>query len=90
MSDIKQVVTDIVTSPKVGIATGGATATSGVWTLLEWIPTDIGKLATLVGIVLTVILIRVHYLNMKKAAIELEMLKEERDRKRLEDKAAEG
>lgn len=37
------------------VATG--TTGSGIATMMEWIPTDIGKLATLIGAVLSLVLI---------------------------------
>lgn len=36
---------------------------SGTATVMEWIPTDIGKLVSLVGSILTLVLIRLHWRN---------------------------
>ena len=36
---------------------------SGTATMMEWIPTDIGKLVSLAGGILTVVLIRLHWRN---------------------------
>ena len=51
-------------SSPITTATSAATATlttsSGIATVLQWIPDDIGKLATLVGLVLSAVLIRYH------------------------------
>lgn len=47
---------------------------------LDWIPNDIGKLATLVGILLSVVLIYTHWrkgrIEYKKTQLEIELLKE--------------
>jgi len=45
---------------KVAISVAIATCSSGLATILEWVPTDIGKLATLVGILLSIVLIITH------------------------------
>ena len=51
-------------SSPITTATSAATATlttsSGIATVLQWIPDDIGKLATLVGLILSAVLIRYH------------------------------
>ena len=51
-------------SSPITTATSAATATlttsSGIATALQWIPDDIGKLATLVGLILSAVLIRYH------------------------------
>ena len=36
---------------------------SGTATVMEWIPSDIGKLVSLAGTVLTLVLIRLHWRN---------------------------
>lgn len=51
---------DAVSGVKTAVATSAATITTGSATWLEWIPTDIGKLGTLVGCILTSVLIYVH------------------------------
>ena len=51
-------------SSPITTATSAATATlttsSGIATVLQWIPDDIGKLTTLVGLVLSAVMIRYH------------------------------
>lgn len=60
-----------------------ATVATGVSTLLEKIPDDIGKLATLVGIVLSAVLIYVHISrelrDRRKADVELQLLRRQLD-----------
>lgn len=69
----------LATDPKVGASVATATAGSGLGTVLEWIPTDIGKLATLVGIVLSCVLIYTHLrkgrVEYEKTRLEIEILK---------------
>ena len=50
----------MVADPKVAYGVSGTTATTGIADWLNWIPDDIGKLATLVGIVLSLVLIGNH------------------------------
>jgi hypothetical protein len=67
----------VANNPKVAGAVATITSGTGAGTVFDWIPTDIGKLATLIGIILSVILIKVHLVNLKKANLELEILKKE-------------
>ena len=84
MNLLRQLVQELIqiaTSPKVATGVVAGTTSSGVGTWLDWIPNDIGKLASLVGIVLSIVLIAVHVTMYRKARIELEMLKEEREKR---------
>ena len=65
-------------NPKIASGVSALTTGTGVGTFLDYIPNDIGKLATLVGIVLSIILIRVHLLGLKKTQLEVEILKQEK------------
>jgi len=69
---------DVVQSPKVAAAVSTVTTGSGLATFLNIIPSDIGKLATLTGIILSVILIITHsiksYRDGKKHKVEMEIL----------------
>jgi len=50
-------------------------------TILDLIPNEIGKLATLVGILLSIVLIYAHILAVHKTRIEIEILRaQEADR----------
>lgn len=73
----KEVVQEIIHSPKVAAGVSAVTTGTGAGTILEWIPDDIGKLATLVGIILSVILIRVHLIGLKKLQLEYKIMKDE-------------
>ena len=48
---------------RIAWASAVAAMGSGTATMMEWIPTDIGKLVSLVGSVLTIVLIRLHWRN---------------------------
>lgn len=66
---------EIIQSPKVGHAVAAITATAGTSTWMDWIPSDIGKLVSLVGLVLTVVLIRLHWQSLKNKELENVKLK---------------
>lgn len=68
--NITQMVQDVKTGATVGIGT----AATGVSTWFEWIPSDIGKLAALVGLVLSCVLIYIHW---KKGRLERALLHEQ-------------
>lgn len=65
-------VKELATNPKIGAIVGATTAGTGIWTILDWIPTDIGKAATIVGIVLSLVLI---YTHLRKGRAEVKKLK---------------
>ena len=74
-------VKDFVVSGKVGAAVSAATTGTGLGTVLDWIPPEIGKLATLVGIVLSLVLIYTHWRRGKseyeKTMLEIAILKQQ-------------
>ena len=70
---IKTGLIQLSTDVKTAAATATATTSTGIGTIFDWIPTDIGKLATLVGIALSTILI---YTHLKKYSLEIKLLKE--------------
>lgn len=74
---IKEHVAHLAVSPKVGAAVSAATAGTGVGTILDMIPDDIGKLATLVGIMLSALLIYSHSLTVRSERIKLRRLEAE-------------
>ncbi len=69
---------DVATDPKVAGAV--STATTALGTFLDLIPNDIGKLATLVGIALSAVLIYTHIrkgrLEYQKIQLEIDQLRE--------------
>lgn len=86
INSITQFATNASQNVKLAASTSLATATTGTITWLEWIPSDIGKLATLIGIALSTILIythikkaqrdkELHIIEMAKKQLELEQLR---------------
>ena len=73
----------ILTSVKIAVATGVTTTGAGVGTWFDVIPNDIGKLASLMGAILTIILA---YFHVKKGVIDIAIKKLEYEMKK--DKAA--
>ena len=69
MSKLSEGVTMIASDPSVGGVVAAVTTTSGLGLVLNYIPDDIGKLATLVGIILSTVLIRNH---LRKGQADLE------------------
>lgn len=76
---IKSLAAEALQNPKAAHTIAVATVTTGVSTLLDWIPDDVGKLATLLGIVLTTVLIFTHIrrgqCEHEKAQLEIELLR---------------
>jgi len=72
--NVKESAIQIIQDVRVGGVVATATTGTGIGTVLEWIPDDIGKLAVLVGIILSSILIFSHLLDIRmrleKRAIE--------------------
>lgn len=59
------------TTTVVAVATTG----TGLGTILDLIPDDIGKLATVIGILLSLVLIYVHVQTLKKISMENTLLR---------------
>jgi len=74
-----QAVTDVIQSPKTAATVAGATTGSGILTVLEWIPQNIGSVASMAGIALSSVMIFIHlnqhFLKMKVLQKELEETK---------------
>ena len=83
----KVVLTEVAQSPKIAGAVSTATVGTGFAEVLNLIPDEIGKLATLVGIVLSSVLIYTHWrkghIEYRKVKLEIAAL-EERQAERLE------
>lgn len=80
INTLRDIVDQLSTSPKIALAVSTATAGTGGGTVIDLIPDDIGKLASLVGIILSVVLIYTHLrrgpAEYKKAQLELKILKQ--------------
>lgn len=83
----KEGLQELASNPKVASMVSAATTGTGLGTFLEWIPNEIGKLATLVGIVLSLVLIYTHWrkgrIEYQKTQLEIAILKE-KEAERLE------
>lgn len=85
-----QNIKEIFVSLKTAIGTAGATIIAGLGSLVELIPTDIGKVASLVGVVVTLFLAYLqwkrskredaeHKLQMEQLALENETMRRQLD-----------
>ena len=72
---IKSEVIQLATDPKTAAAVATTTTGTGISTIFDLIPNDIGKLATIVGMALSAILIYSHLLSVKKTKLEITILK---------------
>lgn len=70
----KKLIEEVLTNPKVAASSAGVTTGSGIGTWLNYIPDDIGKLATLVGIVLSLVLIATWSMTFRKTRLEIEIM----------------
>lgn len=84
IESIKNVVISVAQSPKTAGVVAGQTVASGASQWFNWIPDDIGKAAALVGVILTVVLIRNHIARsrLEQARLDLERERLEWDRRR--------
>lgn len=69
-------VSDVLTSPKLAGSVSLGTTATGAATWLSWIPDDIGKLATVVGIALSLVLIT-YWINKIRTEYKMDKLKYE-------------
>lgn len=79
---MKEAIEQVAFSAKAAWTVVGSTITTSVAALFNIIPDDIGKLGTLIGIVLSIILIRVHIINTRKVKLEIDIM-ERKERERL-------
>lgn len=82
----------ILQDPRVANVVATGTVASGMGTYLSLIPDEIGKLATLVGLLLTLILSYSHWIIIKKNRLELRIAerKEEERLAEMEDRKKHG
>lgn len=70
---------NLINDARVAGVVSTTTMGSGMGVILDLIPNDIGKLATVVGIVLSLVLIFTHlrkgFIERKKIQLEIELLK---------------
>lgn len=86
---IKHVAQEVASNPKIATVIATSTAGTGVGTILDLIPDDIGKLATLIGIVLSSVLIYTHLrkgrIEYKKTQLEIKILMDKEESRRKAD-----
>lgn len=77
---VSEGVQQLANNPKIASGVAALTTGTGLGTVLDWIPDEIGKLATLVGIALSVVLIYTHWrkgrIEYKKTQLEISILKQ--------------
>lgn len=75
---LKESVNSALTDVRVAASSAAATTTTGMGTAFDWIPADIGKLGSLVGICLSGVLIYTHIkkgrADLKKTRLEIAAL----------------
>ena len=68
-----------LSSPKTAISTAAATTSTGLGTMWDWIPADIGSVAALAGFLLTCLLAYINWrkweLDQIKIQLEIDALK---------------
>jgi len=74
-------VKELMADPRIGAAV--ASGTVGTGTIIDLIPDGIGKVSMLIGMILSILLIRVHYANLQKIKMEVGIMKR-KEEERLE------
>lgn len=79
LNHLSQLTSELLTNLRVAAGVATITVSSGVATFIEWVPLDLGKIATLVGIVLSAVLIVTHIRKAQRDAerheIEIALLR---------------
>ena len=74
---------EIAQDPKIASMVSTMTTGAGLAAILDLIPNNIGKLATLVGVALSLVLIYTHWrkgrIEYKKIQLEIELLKKKQE-----------
>jgi cytochrome c biogenesis protein CcdA len=77
-------VNELLSSVKLGVGVAATTATAGVTAILNVLPEVLQWAATAAGIALSVVLIRVHLLNIRKTRLEIRIMREQEDERKAE------
>lgn len=84
---IKENAQELVQNPKIASTVSAATTGTGLGTMFDWVP-NLGELATIIGIVLSIVLIYTHWrkgrIEYKKTQLEISILME-KEAERLEN-----
>lgn len=85
----KAIIQEVANNPKIGVTIASSTIGTGMGTVLDLIPDDIGKLATVVGIILSSVLIYTHWrkgrIDYKKTQLEIKILMDKEESRRKAD-----
>jgi len=73
---VKEQLLSAASNTKAGATVAAVTTGTGMGTILKYIPDDIGKIAVLVGIILSVVICRLHLVNIKKTKLEIEIMRQ--------------
>lgn len=72
----RELLQQLTHNPKVAAGVAAMTTGTGAGTVLDWIPDDIGKLAVIVGIMVSIMILRVQRVTLKKEQLELQIMKD--------------
>ena len=82
---LKPVAQEIASNAKVAVLVSSSTMGTGMGTVLDLIPDDIGKLATLIGIILSSVLIYTHWrkgrIEYMKTQLEIKILMDKEEKR---------
>jgi hypothetical protein len=80
----RDLVQEVIQNPKIGLCVAAATAGTGTSTAFGWIPADIGNLASLIGAILSSVLLVIHLISAFKGVQDLNAAKLRRIKSELE------
>jgi len=80
----RELVQQLTHSPKVAAGVAAMTTGTGAGTVLDWIPDDIGKLAVIIGIMVSIMILRVQRVILKKEQLELQIMRDKQAAERRE------
>jgi len=80
----RDLVQGVIQNPKIGLGVAAATAGTGTSTAFGWIPADIGNLASLIGAILSAVLLIIHLISAFKGVQDLNAAKQRRIKSELE------
>ena len=73
---VREQLLSAASSPKAGATVAAVTTGTGMGTIFDYIPDDIGKIGVLVGIILSIVVCRLHLLSIKKTNLEMQIMRQ--------------
>lgn len=73
---VKEQILSAASNTKAGATIAAVTTGTGVGSTFEYIPDDIGKIAAVIGIILSTVICRLHLVNIKKIKLEMKILRQ--------------